>query len=168
MILTPDEKKSFDGAYRTVTVTGPVSLFRLCGKTARGAASNPFGRFWFNANFFWKLVDAASDRATSTAELNHYLRYILREFTAVCHDWNSFAAIYELAVPAGTKMEATVGRIRPQPFYSAADPQRRSALPHEILVGGEFQYIIDLRAGSALRSRVAGPRPLWVSRAGNA
>ena len=168
MILTPDEKRSFEGPYRTVTVSGPLSLFRLCGRTAAGEANNPYGRFWFNSNFFWKMVDVLSDRSTNSSELNHYLRYLLREFTAVCSDWNNFASIHELSLPAGAKLEAIVGRIHPQPFHSPSDPHRRRPLPHEVLVGGEFQYIVDLASNPTARTGVSGPRPLWVHRGGNA
>jgi hypothetical protein len=162
IVLTPSEVASFDGRHRHVDVTGPLKLMRLCGKTAAGAASDPYGRFWFNEKFFWSLVDTISENASNTAQLNHYLRFLLREFTAVCHDWNTFALIYQLSLPAGVPMNAVVGRVAPQPFCSSAAPARRVSRPHELLVGGEFQYIVDLRANSALRQYVQGPRPLHL------
>lgn len=159
MPLSTQELRSFDGRCREVTVSGPLTLFRLCGRTAAGAANNPYGRFWFNANFFWRMVDVLSDRASDVAELNHYLRYLLREYTAVCHDWNTFASIYELRVPPGRNVVAVVGRVAPQPF----DSRPGGALPHELLVGGEFQYVLDVD-GQGLRPFVSGPRPLLVFR----
>jgi len=168
LILTPDELSSFAGRYRLLTVQGPLTLFRLCGKTAGGAASNPYGRFWFNEKFFWNMIDIISDSVGDTAQLNHYLRYVLREFTAVCHDWNTFASIYQLNLPARTPIDIAVGRIAPQPFYSPTDPLRRKSLPHQVLVGGEFQYIIDVASNPSLRACVLGPRPLLVHRGGHA
>ena len=163
LILSPQEQASFDGAIRVVTVKGPLSLFRLCGKTASGTPSNPYGRFWFNEKFFWRMLDVLTDTIYSTAQLNHYLRYILREYTAVCHDWNTFTSFYQLALPTQQQLEVAVGRIAPQPFYSSSDPKQRASLPHEILVGGEFQYIVDLEANQGLKQYVQGPRPLLVS-----
>lgn len=99
-----------------------------------------------------------SNNASNTALLNHYLRYVLREFTAVCYDWNNFASIYELSLPRGEAIEVAVGRIAPQMPFSLNDPAKRQGLPYDVLVGGEFQYIIDLDA--RLKKLVAGPRPL--------
>jgi hypothetical protein len=158
--LSSVELASFHGPHRITTIRGPLSLFRLCGRTAAGEANNPYGRFWFNEKFFWKVLDHISDNASNTALLNHYLRYVLREFTAVCHDWNTFASIYQLSLPPSSTLELAVGRIAPQPFFSRNDPQHRESLPHELLVGGEFQYIIDITPN--LRRYVHGPRPLWA------
>ncbi len=168
LVLTPQERASFDGPIRIVTVKGPLSLFRLCGRTAAGAANNPHGRFWFNERFFWRMLDVLTDSVHSNAQLNHYLRYLLREYTAVCHDWNTFTSIYKLTLPAHETLDAAVGRIAPKPFYSPSDPKHRASLPHEILVGGEFQYIVDLAANAGLKRHVHGPRPLLVSRGGRA
>jgi len=162
MRLKVEELRSYDGRHREVTVTGPLTLLRLCGRTAAGAANNRYGRFWFNSNFFWRMVDVLGDRASNVAELNHYPRYSLREYTTVCYDWNTFASIYELRVPTGKKVAAVVGRVAPQPF----DSRPGRALPHEVPVGGEFQYVLDVE-GQGLRPFVVGPRPPVVLR-GNA
>lgn len=166
--LSAQEQASFDGRHRVIRLIGPLTLLRLCGKTASGAASDPYGRYWFNEKFFWNMIDLVSDHAASTVQLNHYLRFVLREFTAVCRDWNNFASIYQFSLPAGASVEVAVGRIAPQPFHSAADPQRRMASSHEVFVGGEFQYIVDMAANPWLKRHVQGPRPLTVHRAGNA
>lgn len=168
LVLTPQERASFDTPCRVVTVQGPLSLFRLCGRTATGAASNPLGRFWFHDRFFWRMIDLLTDSAANNAQLNHYLRFVLREFTAVCYDWNTFASIYQFDLPAREPLELAVGRIAPQPFYSASDPKHRMSLPHEVLVGGEFQYIVDFAGSPTLRRHVHGPRPLLVHRGGRA
>ena len=168
LVLSEKEMASFDGAYKVKSVTGPLTLFRLCGRTAAGEASNEYGRYWFNEKFFWKTLDVVSDSASNTAQLNHYMRLILREFTAVCHDWNSFASIYQLYLPATKTLEVAVGRIAAQPFYSSSDPNHRQSLPHEMLVGGDFQYILDLKTDSELRRLVKGPRPLLLHRGGRA
>lgn len=168
LVLSAKEVASFDGAYKIRHVNGPLTLFRLCGKNAAGEASNPYGRFWFNEKFFWRTLDVVSDSASNTAQLNHYLRFVLREFTAVCYDWNSFASIYQLHLPATKTLEVAVGRIAPQPFYSASDPNHRKSLPHELLVGGDFQYIVDLNADRDAKRLVTGPRPLLVHRGGRA
>ena len=168
LVLSEKEMASFDGAYKVKSVTGPLTLFRLCGRTAAGEASNEYGRYWFNEKFFWKTLDVVSDSASNTAQLNHYMRLILREFTAVCHDWNSFASIYQLYLPATKTLEVAVGRIAAQPFYSSSDPNHRQSLPHEMLVGGDFQYILDLKTDSELRRLVSGPRPLLLHRGGRA
>lgn len=165
--LTAQEIASFDGRHRLATVNGPCRLFRLCGRNASGLQSKKYGRYWFNEKFFWNMLDTISDSANNTAQLNHYLRYLLRESTAVCHDWNSFASIFQLTLPSSQSISVAVGRIAPQPFYSARDPLRRQSLPHELLVGGEFQYIVDLANDLHLQSLVSGPLPLWVHRAGN-
>ena len=166
--LSPQELGSFDGPHRTVTVKGPLTLFRLCGKNASGKAGEAYGRFWFNERFFWNTVDVISSSAANTAEMNHYLRFILREFTAVCFDWNAFASIYRLQLPAGETLELVMGRIAPQPFFSASDPKQRKALPHELLVGGEFQYIIDISGTPKLKNFIQGPRPLLLHQGGRA
>ena len=168
LVLSEKEMASFDGAYKVKSVTGPLTLFRLCGRTAAGEASNEYGRYWFNEKFFWKTLDVVSDSASNTAQLNRYMRLILREFTAVCHDWNSFASIYQLYLPATKTLEVAVGRIAAQPFYSSSDPNHRQSLPHEMLVGGDFQYILDLKTDSELRRLVTGPRPLLLHRGGRA
>lgn len=168
LTLLPHEPASFDGAYRITTVQGPLTLFRLCGRNVAGAAGNPFGRFWFNERFFWNMIDVVTRNAASPAQLNHYLRFVLRELTAVCHDWNTFASIYQFHLPARHAVEVAVGRIAPQPFYSASDPQHRASMPHEVLLGGEFQYIVDMTGNPALKRFVQGPRPLWVPGAGRA
>jgi hypothetical protein len=160
--LDDSEKRSFDGPYKIITVKGPLSLFRLCGRTAAGEASNPYGRFWFNEQFFWRMLDVISGCASNQAQLNHYLRFILREFTAVCHDWNTFASVYQLSVPANVPIEVVVGRIAPQPFFSPLDPQGRKSLPHQLLLGGAFQYILDMKSTSEPSRYVHGPRPLWA------
>jgi hypothetical protein len=166
LVLSAKEKASFDGPHKIRSVTGPITLFRLCGRSAAGETSNPYGRFWFNEKFFWRTLDLVSDSASNTAQLNHYMRLILREFTAVCHDWNSFASIYQLHLPATKTLEVAVGRIAPQPFYSSSDPRHRQSLPYEMLVGGDFQYIIDLQAKIELKRLVTGPRPLLLHRGG--
>ena len=168
LILTPQERASFAGPNRVITVKGPLSLFRLCGRTAAGEANNPLGRFWFNEKFFWRMLDVLTDSAGNNAQLNYYLRYVLREYTAVCHDWNTFASIYQFALPAHEPLEVAVGRIAPQPFFSSSDPKHRASLPHEILVGGEFQYIVDFAANPTYRRHVQGPRPLLVHPGGRA
>ena len=160
LVLSMEEKASFDGAYYKVRpVSGPLSLFRLCGRTAAGKSNDKYGRHWFNERFFWKALDIVSDSTSNPVQLNHYLRFILREYTAVCHDWNSFAAIYNLRIPAGKRVEVAVGRIAVKPYYSVNDPGRRASLPHEFLVGGEFQYIVDL-ASEEMKRLVIGPLPL--------
>jgi hypothetical protein len=153
------DKASFDGAYRVGVVRGPLSLFRLCGRNAAGEANNKYGRCWLNERFFWDAIDVVSNSTSNPAQFNHYLRLILREYTAVCHDWNSFAAIYQLRIPAGKNVEVAVGRIAAQPFYSADDPGRRSSLPHQLLVGGEFQYIVDINS-EEMKRWVSGPLPM--------
>jgi hypothetical protein len=164
LILSTSERASFSGVSKIIKVQGPLTLFRLCGKTATGDANNPFGRFWFNEKFFWNMLDVLTDSAHNEAQLNHYLRFLLREFTAVCHDWNSFASIYQFSLPAREPLELAVGRIAAQPFFSSADPNHRISLPHEVLVGGEFQYIVDFASNPSLRRYVQGPRPLLVRR----
>ncbi len=166
--LTPKEIASFDGRYRIVSVRGPLTLFRLCGKTASGEANNPYGRFWFNEKFFWNLINLVTENAHNTRLVNHYLRFLLREVTAVCHDWNTFAAIYQLTLPAARPIELAVGRIAAQPYFSASDPQARRSAPHEVLAGGEFQYLVDFPGDPSLKTCVQGPRPLWVHGRGRA
>lgn len=166
--LSAQEVASFDGRHRLTTVQGPLTLFRICGRNAAGAAGNPYGRYWFNEKFFWSVIDLVSDNAGNTAQLNHYLRFVLRELTAVCNDWNSFAAIYRLTLPPSERTEVAVGRIAPQPFFSATDRRGRHSLPHELLIGGEFQYIVDVANNPKLKSFVQGPRPLWFHHGGSA
>jgi hypothetical protein len=163
--LTAREIASFDGPHRIVVVRGPLTLMRLCGRTAAGEANNPYGRFWFNDRFFWRVLDQISDDPRNVPLLNHHLKYVLREFTAVCREWNSFAAIYRLQVPAGTSVEVAVGRIAPQPLDSTRSGP--GAAPANLLMGGDFQYILDLGSNPDLRRRVAGPIPL-PARAGSA
>lgn len=162
LTLTAQEIASFDGRHRLTTVRGPLSLFRLCGSNAAGARGNPYGRFWFNERFFWDIVDRVSDASSSLAQRNHTLRFLLREFTAVSHDWNSFGVVYQLTLPPAQQLEVAVGRIAPQPYFSASDPHQRQALPHQMLMGGEFQYIVDLASDPTLKRYVQGPRPMWV------
>jgi hypothetical protein len=168
LVLTAKERESFDGPIRIVTVKGPLTLFRLCGRTAAGAVNNPHGRFWFNEKFFWRTLDLLTDNVYSNVQLNHYLRYLIRESTAVCYDWNTFTSIYQLALPANETLNLAAGRIAPQPFYSSSVSKNRTSLPHEILVGGEFQYIVDLSANQDLKRYVQGPRPFLISRGGRA
>lgn len=164
-VLTAAEATSFDGPHRLVEVSGPISLLRLCGRTAAGASNDPHGRYWFNARFFWNMLDLVSESAANTAQLNHYLRYVLREFTAVCRDWNSFASVFELRLPPRVSVQAAVGRIAPQPFRPAGNAVAKPMLSQDIFVGGEFQYIIDLKTNAALQRHVIGPRPLLAHHA---
>jgi hypothetical protein len=160
LTLTPQEIASFHGRYRISTIHGPVSLFRVRGRNAAGEQGHASGRYWFNEKFFWRTLDWLSEHVANRPLLNHYLRYLLRESTAVSYDWNTFASIFQLSIPPGKSVAVAVGRIAPQPFYSDKDPMHRRNLPHELLVGGEFQYIVDV--DEALRPFVRGPRPLTI------
>jgi hypothetical protein len=164
--LTPEERASFEGNARPISVRGPVTLMRLVGRTAGGRANDPFGRYWFNERYFWKVLDVLTDHHKDVSLVNHYLKFVIREGTAVCHDWNSFAKVYQLRVPAGAELQAYVGRAKPQPFYSAADPLGRKSLPHEFLMGGEVQYVVNV--DNVARRYVSGPLPAGIHGIGHA
>lgn len=153
LVLSDDEKSSFEGHNRIVHVSGPFTLFRLVGRTGAGAVTNKFGRFWFHDRLFWSVLDDITRHQHDKALMNFLIRRLLRELTAVCFDWNSFAAVYQLVVPAGLNVEAAVGRIRSQPhFATGSDPLDRQ------LFGDEFQFVIDVTA--SLQPLVQGPIPL--------
>lgn len=164
--LTPDERASFEGNPRPVSVQGPVALMRLVGRTAAGKANDPFGRYWFNKRYFWKLIDFITDYHSDVSLVNRYLKLVMREDTAVCHDWNSFGKVYQLRVPKGVELQAYVGRARSQPLYSATDPRGRAPLPHEMLMGGEVQYVVDV--DNVGRRYVVGPLPMGIHGSGHA
>ncbi len=164
--LTADERDSFEGTPRPVTVTGPFTLMRLVGRTASGRANDPYGRYWFNERYFWNVIDFLTDHHSDVALVNHYLKLIIREGTAVCHDWNSFAKVYQLRIPAGVQVRACVGRTKSQPFFSPTDPQRRRPGPDEILMGGEVQYVADVEKVG--RQYVTGPLPMRIHGIGHA
>lgn len=160
LVLTPDEVSSFGGRHRIAVVEGPFSLFRLVGRTATGRANDKYGRFWFHDRLFWSVLDEITQHAEDPALVNFLIRRLLRELTAVCFDWNSFAAIYRLDLPKGRSLEVAVGRIRSQPFYSGSGPWRgRDPLGRELL-GGEFQYVIDVSRD--VQPWVTGPIPLRI------
>jgi hypothetical protein len=139
---------------------------RLVGRTAAGRANDPYGRFWFNERYFWNVVDFLTDHHKEVALVNHYLKLVLREGTAVCRDWNSFAAVYQLRIPAAVELQAYVGRARPQPLFSAADPRGRKSPAPEMLMGGEVQYVVDV--DNVGRRYVSGPLPLGIHGIGHA
>lgn len=158
LILSPDEKLSFESGYKIKTLTGPAKLFRLVGRNATGESGNKFGRFWFHEDLFWDSIDEISDTVHDEKMMNHLIRRLLRELTAVCYDWNSFAVIYTLEVPAGKSIEVATGRIKPQPHYSSNDPLKRIHPKKIMLFGGEQQYIIEVVG--EIKCWVKGPIPL--------
>ena len=112
------------------------------------------------------MIDFLSEHNRDVSLVNHYLKLVVREGLAVCHDWNSFAKVYQLRVPAGVEMQAYVGRAKPQPFFSAADQMGRGSPPHELLMGGEVQYVVDV--DSVGRRYVSGPLPIGIHGIGHA
>lgn len=153
--LEDHELASFQGKPRLVTVRGPVVLMRLVGRTAQGQANNPYGRFWFNERYFWKVLGFITDHHSNRELVNHYLKLVLREAFAVCHDWSSFGRIYQLRIPPRVQLPAYVGRARTQPLFSVTDPRGRGSLSQELLMGGEFQYVVDVNHVG--REHVCGP-----------
>lgn len=164
--LAPNERASFEGIPRPVSVRGPVVLMRLVGRTAGGRPNDPFGRYWFNERYFWKVIDFLTDHHSDVALVNHYLKLVIREGTAVCHDWNSFGKVYQLRIPAGIELQAYVGRAKSQPFFSTSDPRGRMPPPHEVFMGGEVQYVVDV--DNVGRRYVTGPFPMRIQGIGHA
>jgi hypothetical protein len=165
-LLKPDERASFLGEPRLITVGGPITLMRVVGRTASGEANNPFGRYWFNEQFFWSVIDFLSDHSKDVPLINHYIKLVMRDGLAVCHDWNSFATVRQLRVPAGKELHAYVGLTKPQPKLSTSSHKNTTAPPSHLLLGGEVQYIVDVN--HAVRSYVSGPIPMRISGIGHA
>lgn len=164
LTLSPQELASFDAEPKIERLTGPLTLYRFCGRNAKGEKNSPHGRCWFDATLFWRMLDTVSDTASGTHQLNQDFRFVLREVTAISYDWNSVTSVYELALPADRSIEAAYGPVAPQPFFSKDDPLGRENLPHEILIGGDIQYIVDLKAEKELQDFVRGPLDIQAAR----
>lgn len=164
--LSVDERNSFEGTPAPTVVTGPLVLMRLAGRTAHGEANNPYGRFWFAEDYFWDVIDFLTHHHTNVALVNHYLKLVMREGFAICHDWNSFGRLYRLRIPRGIRIHAFVGRAKAQPFFSDSDPLKRQVGSSQLLMGGEVQYIVDINAET--KRYVEGPLPFGIHGTGRA
>lgn len=159
--LTEDERASFQGRYRLKVVTGPLSLLRCGGTRPDGRPNDPFGRYWFPEDLFWKIADEIDDLAQNEELRGYYLRYLLREALAVSHDWSSLVTVFQFALPPGETVRVAVGFAAPQPFLAVESGALARAVPPGLFDGGAVQYVIDVRGSERLKSYVRGPMPLW-------
>lgn len=164
--LKPDERASFLGEPQLISARGPLTLMRIVGRTASGEANNPFGRYWFNENYFWSVIDFLTNHHKEVELVNYYLKLILRDGLAVCHDWNSFAMIYQLRIPAGAELHAYSGTARPQPPFSSSDHRFSSDWKRNQLAGGARQYVVNMDLVD--RKHVNGPLPMGIAGIGHA
>jgi hypothetical protein len=164
--LTPEEFLSFEETPAKKTLHGPLTLMRCVGLNANGVKNSKYGRFWFDQEFFLDVLDQLTNSLTDARQVNQLLKLILRDGTAVCYDWNSFGMLYQLQVPVGAMLEVFAGTARSQPFYSRADPKKRSKPPNQVLGGGEDQYIVNMTP--KVQGYVQGPIPIGISAIGHA
>jgi hypothetical protein len=162
--LSEQEKRSFQGKRCSfVTLNGPLRLMRLVGPETKCRAD---GRYWFDEDLFWTIVDSITAHHDDHVLVNRLVRRILRDDLAVCHNWNTFASVYEMRIPASQQVQAYAGHTAPHDYYSAIDSRGRRSFPRMKLHGGGFQYIIHVDAKT--RELVRGPIPHWISRSGRA
>ena len=162
--LSPVEKQSFKGgSYQVQPVSGPLTLFRLLGRTPEGQWNTAFGqKCWFEERLFFDCVCDARGEDAGSPEALASLRFLLRDRLAVRANWNDFHSFVALRLPKTFTLDAAVGQAEAQSYMTSLRAPGRQLGPLT-LAGGARQYIINVQR--QLTPLLVGPQPISLSRA---